>query len=280
MQFCRSMVLIVFNENFLLDFPSFRKISNFLQMISSDSVLRSIFQLSLCHGRLTAPETQKPSPVEPVSSKKIYFSSSESEEETEKRPTEEEMIEFIREENFSRENLTIRNLLQLEKRFVENFKVKSFEQICRGSFLEFLDRNEEKIFDKNSLSENENFLIDREEIQQFLVKAKRVHNDFQFVRSAFAQHFQTDFFEKSLFDSVRAEQFVENNIFYCSLIGPSSSEFDSKPTEGKKFHRSNSCFSASEKFATLRHRSSIRNSQTERFVLSNCPELVEIDRDF
>ncbi|CAF0729244.1 unnamed protein product, partial [Didymodactylos carnosus] len=153
--------------------PCFKKMYQVLKFIRDDSVLRNLFQISICLGRFALPEEEKrtnynnskSSPIQQQekTSKKTYFpssatssdSSSSETSENEKdskekkpivddrvRPTEENVIEAFKEQISSLETITFQLLERIEQRLCEKFHFERFYELGRGTFVQFLKQNE------------------------------------------------------------------------------------------------------------------------------------------
>lgn len=178
-------------------------------------MLRKIFQIALCHGQLTLPEPSSiPSKkMDSVTNKKIYFDSSDSDEEEEeeeklviKHPNENEIFQAFKEQIDSLKMITFNFLFRIEQRLCEKFQVKNFHELGHGSFMNYIQQNEQLLFPMDakfnfSSSESNEIhptaaIIPFEDLEQFILQALDRSIDQQYIEQIICYHFQIESFEQ------------------------------------------------------------------------------------
>ena len=233
---------------FYLDHVSFRKISRALQTIKKDSILRSIFQIAICHGRLALPDQTMPLPEKkkPVTNKKIYFSSSESDMELPtpskpkspepviNRPNENEILQAFKEQIGSLKMLTFASLSRIEQRLCEKFQVTHFQELNHGSFMNYIQQNEQLLFSVDtkfnlSLSECTNtsptVVVPFDDLEQFILQALARSSNQEHIEQIINYHFQIESFQqlgygsfRSVFDSIKQNKKPNNTSIHYECI--------------------------------------------------------------
>ena len=223
-------------------------------------MLRNIFQIALCHGRLAQSETpvlsvQEVDRTARVNNKKIYFSSSSSSdasdhemETTQETPpevnvivppirlSEEEMLRALKEQMGSLQTLTFAHLARMEQRLCEQYGVQHFEDLSHGTFLKYIEQNEQSLFsDQTSFqlvsssreeSRPTRQIVSREELNQFLLHAREKLFDQPSVEPLLCYHFQVQSVEelgygtfRSIWDSLEEEgKPIDSDIHYECLV--------------------------------------------------------------
>ena len=222
---------------FLLDYSVFRKLFHALNIIAKDTMLRNIFQIALCHGRLAQSEPSVPAVAEVsrparASNKKIYFSSSSSSDsssdeamETTRespveasvilpartRPSEEEMLRGFKEQLGSLQTLTFAHLSRIEQRLCEHYGVRHFEELDHGTLLKFIEQHERSLFSDQtrfhlaSSSAKESCpTIAREELERFLLQAREKQFDQPSIEPLTCYHFQVQSVEELGYGTFRS----------------------------------------------------------------------------
>ena len=223
------------------DYSSFKKLTHALQVIIKDSMLRNLFQIALCRGRVT---TQPEPPPPTVLPKKIYFSSSEESSEDEKEvikkilPSEQEILQAFKDQIGSLKSLNFKHLSRIEQRLCEKYQMKSFEEFHQGSFMKYLEQHDQVLFSSDmtlnlisSKSQEKTMMITknitREDLEQFLRQAKEKTTDRSELEQLVNYHFQVQSFEQcgygslqSMINSIEEKQFSSStdHHYECLIV--------------------------------------------------------------
>ncbi|CAF1202196.1 unnamed protein product [Adineta steineri] len=232
---------------------SFRKISHALQIITKDSMLKNIFQIALCHGNLTIPPPPPPDKPAPTTdrtiSKKIYFNSSsdsdieievtpkiKSSERVINYPNEKDILQEFKEQINSLKQITFNLLYRIEQRLCEKFQVKNFQELGQGTFMDYIQRNEQLLFPVNikfelfssKLHENNNnsiTTIPYEDIEQFILQTLNKSTDQQNIEQMICYHFQIESFEQlghgtfpTLFNSIKQKKKLHHTSIHYECL--------------------------------------------------------------
>jgi hypothetical protein len=226
-----------------LDYPSFQKISQALQIIKSNPMLRNIFQIAICHGHLAIPDQtiQSKKPVkktERVTSKKIYFESSDSEVESPEpvinHPNENEILQAFKEQIGAVKTISFTLLFRIEQRLCEKFKITHFHELGYGTFINYIQQNEQVLFPvdtKFHLSSSEvhdshpTVVTSFEDLEQFILQALDRSIDQHYIEQIVCYHFQTESFEqlghgsfRSVLNTIQQNKKSKNRFIHYECI--------------------------------------------------------------
>ncbi|CAF1164398.1 unnamed protein product [Adineta ricciae] len=233
------------------NFVAFRKVSDALQIITKDSMLRNIFQIAICRGNLTLPDSNIRSlrRTDHAVAKKIYFSSSDSEPEAttpsskaelpksaKNQPSEHEIIRELKEQMSSLKSLSFTLLSRIEQRLCERFQVTIFQDLGYGSFMNFVQQNEQLLFPAefqfnfSSIQSNgikPAVLVPLEEIEQFILHTNdRLINE-QCLQQMICYHFHIETFEQlgygsfhSVLSTIKQQQSIKRTFVHyeCTML--------------------------------------------------------------
>ncbi|CAF3462891.1 unnamed protein product [Rotaria sp. Silwood1] len=233
-----------------------REISQALDIISKDSMLRNIFQIAICHGNLemldqTNQSKQSSHKNKSNTSNKIYFHSSDSSDNDVEleiksqtksseivinHPNDNELLQAFREQFGSLKNITFTLLSRIEQRLCEKFHVIHFQELGHGTFTNYMTQNEQLLFPidtKFQLSSSENndnnpvFLISFEDLEQFILQILDRSTDEQYIEQIICYHYEIESFEqlghgsfRSIFNSIKQKKKSKNTSthFECALF--------------------------------------------------------------
>jgi hypothetical protein len=237
-------------NNIYLDYSSFRKISHALEIIAKDSMLRNIFHIAICHGHLGLPPDQNIQSVNKtnrVTSKKIYFNSSDSDVESTPPKTkspqpvihhrnENEILQAFKEQIGSIKIITFTLLSRIEQRLCEKFQTNHFHELGYGTFMNYLQQNQQLLFpadtkfnfaSSESNDSSTTVVIPFEDVEQFILQALDRSIDQQYIEQMICYHFQIESFEqlghgafRSVFISIKQNKKSNNtSIHYeCMML--------------------------------------------------------------
>lgn len=221
-----------------------------MSIISKDSMLRNIFQIALCQGKLEVPEKKTINSKESSNqnncpgNNKIYFESSEESEGEVKikeespdrkinHPNENELLQAFKEQIGSLKKINFTLLSRIEQRLCEKFKVIQFDELGYGTFNNYVALNEQVLFSndiKFNLSSSETndnkTLISYEELEQFILQTLHRSIDPKHIEQMVCYHYQIECFEqlghgsfRSIFDSIKNNRKSKNtSIHYECMI--------------------------------------------------------------
>jgi hypothetical protein len=176
-----------------------------LEIIIKDPLLKNIFQIAICHGELTLPDRS----VDKTPNKKIYFNSSDSDNESEiklpdkvrNHPNENEILQAFKDQIGTLKIITFTLLSRIEQRLCEKFHVNHFHELGHGNFSHFIEQNEQFLFPmdtKFNLSSSEctdtkpTNVIPFDDLEQFILQAF----DHQNLEQMICYHYQIESFEQ------------------------------------------------------------------------------------
>lgn len=178
-------------------------------------MLRNIFQISICHGNLTLPNQTIQSKEITKKNKKIYFDSSDSDEELISKvksresiinqPNENEILHAFKEQISSLKIITFNLLSRIEQRLCEKFKVTHFYELGYGTFMNYIQLNEQLLFSidtkfnfitSKSNDSHPTIVIPFEDLEQFILQALDRTTDQQYIEQIICYHFQIESFEQ------------------------------------------------------------------------------------
>ncbi|XP_066520431.1 uncharacterized protein wu:fj29h11 isoform X2 [Hoplias malabaricus] len=122
-----------------------KRVQDFLMCVSSDRLARTLLQLAICGGSLAVPNDL----VSKEKSQKQKQEKKPCEDISSTAPPTEAAVKLYFQECVSRfiGTVTLSYLCRLEKKVAEHFKFKEFQQLQKGSFLEFLLKNSQVLQD-------------------------------------------------------------------------------------------------------------------------------------
>lgn len=214
---------------YVLDYSSFRKISQALQVISDDPSLRNIFQIAICQGHLTVPDSTTASKecstkTKATANTKIYFDSSDSEEEsaptsqsaepTINHPDATQILHAFKEQLNGLESITFASLAHIERRVCERFQVNDFHQLGQGTFLHFIQQHESTLFSKDAkfhFASSSNCddihptaMVAFEDLEQLILQARHRSIEEKYLEEIICYHYQIESFEQLGYGSYRS----------------------------------------------------------------------------
>lgn len=164
-------------------------------------MLVNIFQIAICHGQLDQTKIERSKKSEPtVSNKKIYFDSSESDNDEPKKilPNQNELIQEVQQQMNGLKSLNLSFLSRIEQRLCEKFQVKYFHELNHGTFLDFLQKNQPNLISSemkfqlaNTEKSFEQFSFD--ELEQYIVHVSDPTID---IEQMICYHFRVQSFEQ------------------------------------------------------------------------------------
>ncbi|CAF1199024.1 unnamed protein product, partial [Rotaria magnacalcarata] len=227
-------------------YSSFRKIFQALDIILKDSMLRNMFQIAICHGKLDMPVRAIESKEASNKAKKIYFDSSD-ESDTEVKltkepcervvnhPSDNQLLQAFKEQIGSLKSLTFTLLTRIEQRLCEKFTVAQFHELGHDTFSNYIAQNEQLLFPmdiKFNLSSSEcddkhtTRLVSFEDLEQFIIQIIDRPTDQQYIEQMICYHYQVESFEqlghgsfRSIFDAIKLNTKPKNtSIHYECLL--------------------------------------------------------------
>ncbi|CAM4781327.1 unnamed protein product [Rotaria magnacalcarata] len=227
-------------------YSSFRKIFQALDIILKDSMLRNMFQIAICHGKLDMPVRAIESKEASNKAKKIYFDSSD-ESDTEVKltkepcervvnhPSDNQLLQAFKEQIGSLKSLTFTLLTRIEQRLCEKFTVAQFQELGHDTFSNYIAQNEQLLFPmhiKFNLSssgcddKHTTRLVSFEDLEQFIIQIIDRPTDQQYIEQMICYHYQVESFEqlghgsfRSIFDAIKLNTKPKNtSIHYECLL--------------------------------------------------------------
>jgi hypothetical protein len=206
-------------------------------------MLKNIFQIAICHGDLTLPDQKK---NDHIKNKKIYFDSSDSEEELISKikspelvvvmnhPNEKELLQAFKEQINSLKIITFHLLSRIEQRLCEKFQVIHFYELGYGNFMNYIQQNEQLLFSIDtkfnfiSSESNENhskILIPFEDLEQFILQTLDRSIDQQYIEQIICYHFHIESFEQlgygsyhSILNTIKQNKKTKNTSIHYECI--------------------------------------------------------------
>ena len=192
-------------------------------------MLRNIFQIALCQGRLTLPDrdlepAQVTLPRAQGTSTKVYFHSSDSE--TDETPdavhvaakplarvNEDDIVQAFKEQLGSLRALTFPLLSRIEQRLCEKFAVARFEDLTHGTFTAFIEQHEPSLFPVDmrfnvgsfaSHDATAQLVIPLKDVEDFIRQALRKSIDHATIEPLLCYHFHVESFAHLGYGSFRS----------------------------------------------------------------------------
>ena len=255
----------------ILDYASFRKIYQVLQVIVDDPALRNIFQIAICRGHLSLPDS--PMKAKPTTNKKIYFESSDSSDSevespvTVNYPDQTQIFRAFKEQLGASDILTFTSLATIEQRLCEKFQITEFSQLGQGTFLHFVQQHESTLFavdtkfhfasSSNSPDIHSTTIVPFEDLEQFILQARNRPIEQKYLEEMICYHYQVELFEqlghgsyRSVINTVRQNNKPMNlSIHYeCLMFNEiplleqqSKSSLNKRELEGQALHAIDQC---------------------------------------
>jgi hypothetical protein len=215
-------------------------------------MLRNIFHTAICHGHLGLPSNQSIQSVNKtnrVTSKKIYFNSSDSDVESAittppktKSPqppvihqrNENEILQAFKDQIGSIKIITFSLLSRIEQRLCEKFQTNHFHELGYGAFINYLQQNQQLLFpadtkfnfaSSESNDSSTTVVIPFEDVEQFILQAFDRSIDQQFIEQMICYHFRIESFEqlghgafRSVFNSIKENKKSNNTSIHYECI--------------------------------------------------------------